>query len=291
MIRSAAVVLVLAVACSSSGDPKAAPTATEAPSPAPYPSAAPTMEPSPIPNLPPASVATAEPTPGLAQLTCFESRENAGLAFEYDPREFSRMEAVDHFCGQQAIKKICPETRYHSGKEYTHFPDERTAELSEAINCGSPVPQSAWTTGEEVDRLTGSRLSTATTIAVFHELGQWREDPAMTVGCIIGNDRTTLLIGVWLGGEHISGDYNFRTDVAYRFNDGSVIEDVWDIDGNELLLIPESDNQEFVRSLREDGELLLRVWTNVPLGYTQDVSFNLAGVDRDVEPVLQECGY
>ncbi|WP_419923730.1 hypothetical protein [Candidatus Poriferisocius sp.] len=124
------------------------------------------MEPTAASTPEPTAVATPELTPVqiMVEALCPDTRENTELEYDYDSRQLSQYEAQDFFCGQRAIKRVCPETREHAGKKHTHYPDEREEDLGETINCGSPVspvPQSPYTSRQAFGDVKGDHAVTA----------------------------------------------------------------------------------------------------------------------------------
>lgn len=202
----------------------------------------------------PTPVPTAEPTPIMTTGKCSDKRQNAGLEYEFDRSMMTRVEAADEFCG--AIR-------------------------------------SAWVRHDDVDRLTGVKLMYADSIAVEHDSELQFEAAVLRLLCVSDNQKSDLLIFVRPAGEFVTGFRNGvrspDAKVAYRFNNNRLVEDYWQVDSAELLVQYPSTHRQFVRALRNGGELIFRGWTSRDSAIT--MTFDLTGVDRDVEPVLDQCGY
>ena len=224
----------------------------------PTPIATPTATSTPTVTETPEPAAVPEPTPKMRQGVCPSARENGGLAYEFDLDEMGWQEAVDSFCG--------------------------------------PVPPpSAWITFTEIDELTGAQIMFADSWAVEHDV-PWpydRDTPFLRILCLSNDTNSDLAVFVDLGGMPVIGyrDGLISRDakVIYRFDDNPLIEDYWEVGDRELVILYRNKYRSFVRSLRGADNLILRAWAFRDEAYT--MTFDLAGVERDVDPVLQECGY
>lgn len=78
------------------------------------------------------------PTHALIRRECHESRERAGLVYEYDPGEVTRAEATNRHCG--GVVRVCPNSYTLSDQEYIHHPEETSRQVAEAAQCGSLAP-------------------------------------------------------------------------------------------------------------------------------------------------------
>lgn len=155
-----------------------------------------------------------------------------------------------------------------------------------------------WRISEDSDRLTGIQRLTAVNRSYDHDFEPpYDDDPAeLLVQCAGGS---SLLVAISMGGQFISAPTSYRgypTDnvrVAYRLNDGPVVEKSW-LDSerfdNEWIVAPDSEELAFVRSLRSGGELVFRAW-NFDDSVVGTVAFNNSGAAWSVSQVLQECGY
>ena len=292
MIRSVVLCMALAAsACTSAGE-------TPVSQPDPVVTAAPTAEPTASPVPTPSATPAPTPVQIMEQAVCPETRENAGLEYDFAPRQFSEARAEDHFCGERTLfTRTCPSNRSKAGSVYTYSPSEHSTAAADAINCGAKVQKSAWTTGEEVDRLTGSRFVVAVNDSSDHNVDlTFTDDPRLLVGCVLSDNGSDLLVTMWFGNAPVSGFGNsvvgFRVDVAYRFDNEPLVEQEWDHDiSGRIYVLPKDKIQKFVSSLERGRELVFRVWQNRLGEKTYTATFDLTGVDRDVEPVLQECGY
>ena len=206
----------------------------------------------------PAPEATPSPTPApkMVSTTCPEARDNAGLVYEYDRNEMRPHEAVDEFCGPVS------------------------------------VDFSAWITHETIDKLTDARFLFADSIAVEHDIDPAFEAAFLRVLCLSDDGNSDLAVFVNPAGTTVLPDSDplyIDAKVAYRFNDGPVIEDYWQVESLELFVLYPEKYRAFVHALRGGGELIFRGWTT--RYETVTMTFDLTGVEKDVEPILQECGY
>lgn len=201
-----------------------------------------------------AETPTPEPTPlrEMTDATCPHNRERAGRSFSFDSRVMNRSDAL-------------------------------------SANCGAVIPPSAWNTRAEEDALTGKTSLTAYSESRDHDIDTYSGDPWLSIGCFEGVD---LVVAVWFGAS-LASDWRRGHEIqtAYRFNDGRLVEQYWDGEPgpSDFALAPERYNRNFVASLRDEGELVFRAFG--AFGDTYTITFDLTGVDRDVEPVLDECGY
>ena len=225
----------------------------------------------------------------MEQKVCPPRRENAGLAYDFDPRQLSHTEAEEFFCGERAINMVCPESRYKAGEEYTHFPDKRTAELSEAINCGGTIPRSAWTRAFGSDGAVSLLNET-----VLHDYYGLLGKPELGISCI-DND---LLVAIFIGAGRVVPSTGPFVPLGYQFGfwsdddaSGPYFQQDWlgdTRDGAFAGIFP-GFVQDFVDAIRVYDQVSFAVLSAGDGINT--VIFDLTGVDRDVEPVLQECGY
>lgn len=72
----------------------------------------------------PEPTAAPEPTPRMVTRRCSDTRENAGLEYEFDLNEISRADAIDEFCGQRTGMEslTCPYGREFAGTQHEYHP-------------------------------------------------------------------------------------------------------------------------------------------------------------------------
>ena len=293
--RLLAIVLCLfAVGCGSSdSDPVAleSPTAEETPAPTATPestataSPAPTVASTPIPTPEATPAPTSEPTPVRVEAVCPDERDNAGDTFAHDPGASNELAAIREHCGTlKPTSDICPDGRRNAGDRYFYDPDDTSKSDAIARTCG---PVSVWQTGTRMDQLTGSVQSVAWAGASEHDVDA-RGNPELWVVC----DGGTLSAFVWFGGDYVTALYlDDLIPVAYRFDRDPLIEQGWlQSPDNDIAIIPLNRRSVFVDGLRRSETLVFRAW-NYNGSVVGTITFNLTGIDADVEPVLQECGW
>ena len=315
MFRNAltASVLLLLVSCGAS-EPSARPTQT------PVSEAAPD----------PASTASPAPTStsvlnNTVRGVCPDSREHAGLAYTFDPSQISTFEAWDEFCGlakarPTAVSEVsatCPESRERAGLRFQYDPAEMAREealireemgedmferyigeggVADFLHCGElvtttpeRVPESAWTVDRGRDGVDRPYTDT-----ILHDYFGLRENPKLAVWC----DEGELLVAISVGTGRIIPTNGPFVELGYQFGNwgeaeasGPYFEQDWlgDNRTGAYAGLPPGSQSEFVRALRRYEQVSFAILSAGDGINT--VHFDLTGVDRDVGPVLQECGY
>ena len=262
----------------------AAPTATEAVTPTTAITSVPTATPTPTPM----------PTPIVA--TCPDDRDLAGTEFSYLPAEQSLDEAVVDNCGRLAPRTaVCPLGYENAGREYTFDPNFTTDEDALNWNCGIEYRRGAWrvsTMRDEVDR------RKVTSYAALP--GRWIGDPSWiaddTPSLQIHCRAQGLAVFVHAGG-YVGAMFGRGVPVEYSFDGRRAVAQEW----NELLVddsssagarLPKSETAGFVASLRahSTAEFVFRIHAFDGTTYGT-ARFNLTGIELQVEPVLEACGW
>ena len=249
---------------------------------------------------------------------------NAGLPYDYDPDKFSAEEAVEYFCGMQVtgtagseVSAVCPDNRERAGLTYRYDPAEMATEealfredlgddffekyigeggMAEFLHCGEleattseRVPESAWTVDRGRDGVDRPYTDT-----ILHDYFGLSENPKLAVWC----DESELLVAISVGTGRIIPTNGPFVELGYQFGNwgeteasGPYFEQDWlgDSRTGAYAGLPPGSQSEFVRALRRYNQVSFAI-----LSAGDGIStatFDLTGVDRDVEPVLQECGY
>ncbi|MCZ0939736.1 MAG: hypothetical protein OXJ55_13930 [Caldilineaceae bacterium] len=165
-------------------------------------------------------------------------------------------------------------------------------QVQDWADCGGVLPIGGWRTGSHADELDGSSTTWATLFS-DGRIGSRYDHPELGIQC----RDDTLGIYVFTGGYVAASVWSDRVAVKYRFGDGGVVEQGWHElisggDDNVGAWMPSSYRRSFVNSLRDnpEGALVFRMWNydNTEVG---TMTFDLTGVQRVVEPILQECGW
>ena len=261
------------------------PTATATPVAEPEPTSEPTSTPPATPSP------TPSPTPNMITRTCQANRDNAGLDYEFERGTLTEAQAREEYCGTLApISAVCPEYRVNRGLEHEYDPDDFNEEQAEEENCGVI---SAWRVIESTDQLDGAREVYAVTFAIDHDFDDmyFEETPRLAVQCRDAELRVYFVAET--ENDIKPSSYGSGIRVAYRFNDGPVIDDTWGVvDGYKQTVTKEGIGRlDFVvNKLQDGGEFVIRVWNenDNPMG---TATFNIDGAEEDVGMALDECGY
>ena len=246
---------ILAAACSSDPSvPAAQPVVTAVPTP--EPTASPIPSPTPEPTAAPTPEMTPNPAPPRLQGDCPANRERSGQTYMYSADELGQEDFFDQ-------------------------------------HCGPVVFSSNWIVDREQDKLTGTWIITARNETFDYDVpGYVDYTPALIFLCLAEDDDDShLLISALYGGFPIIDVGGVK--VLYRFDNDDPIEDQWAMDTSleyGAVFVPVPKIRAFVQQIRESNQFVIRAWD-----YQNDsagtLTFDLSGFDRDVEPVLQECGY
>ncbi len=227
----------------------------------------------------------------MISATCPETRDNAGMEYEFERGAISNSQAIEEFCGTLAPKDaVCSEYRVNRFQEYVFDPDDHTEEDAEDEYCGVV---SAWRVIERTDQLDGSREVYVVTFAADHDFDDlhFEERPRLAVQCADAELRVYLVVE----SEHDikPSSYGSGIRVAYKFNDGAVTDDTWGVvDGYKQTVTTEGTGRldYFVNKVQDGGTFVIRVWNenDNPMG---TATFNIDGAAEDVGIALDECGY
>lgn len=299
MVRIALALLVLASACSNAPP--------EAPDSAPvYPATA-----SPTPTAAPAEAPT-------ATRKCPASRDNAGMAYEFsfDPDETTLAEAIEQNCsawrtfrGQTDGKVVvavegtwvawtlalwCADDRLHAvvtspaSEHRMSDPTNEMGILPIAYQFGD------WESIEDVG-IAAQDLSDYMEQKAEEEYQKSREFQAVAEDSpTIGESVHGITEEFWI--VETSWDSAALTDERAQHRDAyrDFVESWWGVWGEPFIGMPAESADQFVDALRVHKYVVFgRVQEFVVGGgvFFDWDAFNLTGAERDVEPVLQECGY
>lgn len=295
-LASVLALILLAAACTAAEAPVSQPTATEIVTPAPTPEPTPEATEMPTPAPTPITTPSPDPTPRpLAFAVCPDSREQAGLEISFDPGAVNRVDAINQKCGPHMTEEECPDSREKAGLVFRYDRDTMSRQSAVERHCGSVIHRSNWTITEETDSLSGNTFYVARNEAVDYVItDDYYLDtvPALTVLCIVTKTETFLVITAIFGAGFLYGPRS-GVKVLYKFDDREPVEDRWIGDSSmdwEVVHVPNQKAGSFISLLRQSEKFVIRAWEldGVDVG---TLTFDLAGFDRDVEPVLQECGY
>lgn len=262
----------------------AAPTATEAVTPTTAMTSVPTATPTPTPA----------PTPIVA--TCPDDRDLAGTEFSYLPAEQSLDEAVGDNCGPLAPRTaVCPLGYENAGREYTFDPNFATDAEALNWNCGREYQRGAWRTGTFRDEVDRSKVTPYASL-----FGRWLGDPnwladdapLLQISC----RPQGLAVFIHMGG-FVGAAYGRGVPVEYSFDGRRAVTQDW----SELIVGDSSSagarlqdwrRTDFLASLRAHptAEFVFRIYAFDGTTYGT-ARFNLTGIELQVEPVLEACGW
>ncbi|WP_419846452.1 hypothetical protein [Candidatus Poriferisocius sp.] len=239
---------------------------------------------------------------------CDDSYRDAGKEFRFDPDSTSLWDAADESCGEWCGEwcdeadsyldgATCSDEWELAGTYFAYDLYEMTFEEAEAEHCGSRLsPPSNW---EHIYDFNGN-LSTVFNSTPFYDFHDLSSSPELHMGCPEGD----LLVAIFLddytifpsSGVFIPVGYGFARGIDDTMNQATYVEEDWlGNSGGGLIGMPYrvsviGDGQtSFVRNVRSHGWLVFAALTSD--GRVIGAQFELAGVGRDVEPMLQECGY
>ena len=134
-----------------------------------------------------------------------------------------------------------------------------------------------WDYFEDTDLLTGERSQSVLRVASDYVIADdygYSEAPAVVIACY----EDVLTVGIWSPGAYISAPYGEDlVDVAYRIDDGSVIEDwAWPASSGDGVLL--FDEAHFVTQLLDGDQLTYRIFGSDGTAQVTAV-FGLAGLD------------
>ena len=280
------------IACSS-GAQEATPTVVPTPTVTPTPTATLTPTVVPTPTSTPTPIATPTPTPEPHTSTCSEVWDRAGEEFTYLPHRQTLAEARESSCGTLApITKTCGVAYANSGTEYTFDPDEESANDVVARECGTAYKRGAWNTGTYTDSVDASVTTEYAQLA-----GRWIGDkdwladdiPYLHVQC---RSDEGLVVYVNTGG-YIGASYRRGIPVEYSFDGQNAVQEDWnELASNEGAWLQAWRRTDFVSRLRahSTSKMVLRIRDHNGAVYGT-MEFPLTGIELQVEPVFDACGW
>ena len=187
---------------------------------------------------------------------------------------------------------VCP-SEYQAEGVKVFWDDQTTESMALRSLCGPEKPRGSWRTTTNTDSVTGDEIMLATLFGIWVGESDWlnADRPEFGIQC---RDNT---LGIWVyTGGHVGALRN-RVPVIYAIGEEVGIEQRWYelISGSESSAgawMPASLRGRFIERLRANpqGDFTIRVF-----GYdgaaVGTASFRLTGVERMVDPVLQECGW
>lgn len=241
----------------------------------------------------PTSTPTPTATPDPVVGTCTERWDRAGEEFTYLPTEQTLSEAQEANCGTLApVSSVCGTGYENSGDEYTFDPDETTAGVAQVRNCGKKYQRGLWRTGTFRDAVDPSDTT------VYAQLpGRWVEtpdwllddSPILYIQC---RSDDGLVVYVTMGG-YVGASYGRGVPVEYSFDGAQVVSHDWsELSSNEGAWLQEWRRSDFLARVRANpaAEMVFRIYA-----YDGTVHgtarFDLTGIELQVDPVLEACGW
>lgn len=187
----------------------------------------------------------------------------------------------------------CPRTYELEGQHFTYYPWASTTEISEAMQaqCGRRYELGRWRTRDYTDTVTGDTTKLAWMSGNWVGDKDWLNADFPEFGIQCRDNR----LGIWVyTGGHV-GAIRDRVPVVYAIGDEAGIEQRWWelIRGTESSAgawMADSYRGRFVQRLRDNpvADFTIRVF-----GYdgaaVGTATFNLTGIELQVEPVLEAC--
>ena len=211
------------------------------------------------------------------------------------PSEQSFAEAIDANCGTKApLTFTCSSQWEHSGTEVTYDPDDYGSARAVAVKfCGNEYREGGWQAFTGRDRVDPSVTWSGVDLA-----GRWLgayqrtadDRPELVVRC---HSNLGLDILLRTGGYLAAGARSDVITVTYSFGGEQVATEGWqEAISNEAAFVPRRNLGTFIQKLRNNStaEFLIRLYQ-----YDGDTygtaSFDLTGIELQVEPAFAECGW
>ena len=224
---------------------------------------------------------------------CPDIYEDAGAEYTFDPDEMTPNEALDASCGTLAPRTaVCPDGYAKGGAEYTFDPDDMTASAALAQNCGRRYERGAWRTGSYSDAVDRSK-----TTMYAHLSGRWigipewtlDDSPALSIEC---RSNDGLVIYVTMGG-YVGAAYQRGVPVEYSLNGSQFTSQDWsELNSDEGAWLQAWRRADFISKLRTNStaELVFRIYAFDGTVHGT-ARFYLTGIELQVEPVFEACGW
>ncbi len=220
-----------------------------------------------------------------------------GLAVEYSPTYSST--PIPFPTPIRNATAVCPEDRVNAGLRYQFDPDLFAEQEALLGYCGKPAtppaehrPRSAWAVERGPDGI--DRPYTDTILHNYHGVA---ENPRLTIWC----DDGVLMAAISVGEDRVvpTPTNSPFVKIAFVFGDwdepelsGPSFWEGWvgDNDSGAYTEIEQLPGMEvdFVWALRRYDRASFNI---ASASGVNTIHFDLAGADRDVGPVLRECGY